>query len=98
MKTKMKMKTLKSKLKEAYLKFKNQVLQFWLKIPFGSICSFEYGKQKISVTKNLWVIVSDGKSSDALPINFVSQQLVSAIEAEMTRMGYRCAEPTPKGA
>lgn len=69
--------------------FKAKMLRAWLHIPFGSICRFKYGRHQVTVNKQLWVTISDGRSSDAVPLNFVSPDLVKAIEAEMLRVGYQ---------
>jgi len=76
---------------------KAALLRVWLHVPFGTICSFQYGKQTVTLRKDLWLILSDGTSHDALPLSFVSPQLVAAVEAEMLRIGYR-ASAAPRRA
>lgn len=67
---------------------RSTVMGVWLGIPFGNICSFKNGTNTITLKKNLWVIISDGRSSDALPINFVSQEMQLKIASVMRSMGY----------
>lgn len=65
-------------------------IQIW---PFGNLCRFTYGELEIRLTKKLWIITSDGSSEDALPLSFVSQQLVDRVQAELESKWYM---PTPK--
>lgn len=55
----------------------------WL--PFGGlpIAKIQHGRSTCTLYKNGWVLISDGKSTDALPINFTSQALVDAFAAEL---------------
>ena len=55
----------------------------WL--PFGGlpIARVQHGLNTCTLYKNGWVLISDGKSTDALPINFTSQVLVDAFAAEL---------------
>lgn len=55
----------------------------WL--PFGGlpIARVRQGGNTCTLYKNGWVLISDGKSTDALPINFTSQALVDAFAAEL---------------
>lgn len=76
---------------------KAALLRVWLQVPFGTICSFQYGKQTVTLRKDMWLILSDGTSQDALPLTFVSPLLVAAVEAEMLRIGYR-ASTAPRRA
>jgi hypothetical protein len=67
---------------------KQALLALWLKWPYGNICAFRYGDLNIAVRKNGWVVISDGVSRDMLPLSYTSPQLIEAVDAEMTRMGY----------
>jgi len=69
-------------------KVKAMLLRAWLFIPFGNICTFTYGELTVTVQKNLWLVISDGRSKDALPITMVSEVLVNAVAEEMKRIGY----------
>lgn len=55
----------------------------WL--PFGGlpIAQVQLGRNTCTLYKNGWVLISDGRSTDALPINFTSQALVDAFAAEL---------------
>lgn len=55
----------------------------WL--PFGGlpIARVKHGRNTCTLYKNGWVRICDGKSTDALPINFTSQALVDAFAAEL---------------
>ncbi|GLO38885.1 hypothetical protein ABE484_10940 [Pseudomonas pudica] len=55
----------------------------WL--PFGGlpIAQVLLGRNTCTLYKNGWVLISDGRSTDALPINFTSQALVDAFAAEL---------------
>ena len=69
-------------------KIKAMMLRLWMLVPFGNVCSFKYGELTVTVKKNLWLVMSDGQSKDALPITMVSETLVKAVAAEMERIGY----------
>jgi hypothetical protein len=77
--------------KDCLTTLKAKALGVWLKVPFGTICKFQYGALTVTVKKNFWLIMDDGHSKDALPITFVSQELVTAVSAEMLRKGYSLA-------
>ncbi|MBV5347144.1 hypothetical protein JZU46_02860 [bacterium] len=70
--------------------FKRFIFKIWLRIPLGNICTFWYNDQRITVTKDLWIIVDAGKGTvaDALPVVCVSQRLVEMIEAVLRARGY----------
>ncbi|WP_430304139.1 hypothetical protein [Pseudomonas mosselii] len=55
------------------------------RLPFGGlpIARVRQGSNTCTLYKNGWVLISDGKSTDALPINFTSQALVDAFAAEL---------------
>jgi hypothetical protein len=58
---------------------------FW-SWPFGNIYKAPDGEGgTLRVTKSLWVITSDGKSTDALPLTFCSQALVDRVEESLKR-------------
>lgn len=61
----------------------------WLRIPFGNICTFQNGSLTVVVNKQLLVIISGGQSRDALPLAFVSPELVCKIAIEMETRGYQ---------
>ena len=54
------------------------------RLPFGSlpIARVQQGRNTCTLYKNGWVLINDGKSTDALPINFTSQAIVDAFAAE----------------
>lgn len=54
-------------------------------LPFGGlpIARVRQGNNTCTLYKNGWVLISDGKSTDALPVNFTSQALVDAFAAEL---------------
>ncbi|CAI3806755.1 hypothetical protein GLGCALEP_04320 [Pseudomonas sp. MM221] len=54
-------------------------------LPFGGlpIARVRLGRNTCTLYKNGWVLISDGKSTDALPLNFTSQVLVDAFAAEL---------------
>lgn len=53
--------------------------------PFGYVCQFPYGAGSVGLTKNLWVVSFDDVSSDALPLNYVRQELVDKFEQELAK-------------
>lgn len=73
---------------------KASLLKFWLAIPFGRICSMQFNGQTVTLYKSMWVTISDGRSRDALPVYLVSKDLVFALRARMTQLGYLEPEPT----
>jgi hypothetical protein len=54
------------------------------KLPFGflPIARINLGRETATLRKDGWVIISDGKSTDALPINFCSTAIIEAFNAE----------------
>ena len=65
-------------------------VQMW---PYGNLCRFKYGELEVTLNKQLWIITSDGISTDALPLSFVSQQLVDRVQDELLGKWYM---PTPR--
>lgn len=63
--------------------------------PFGHLCKFKLeGEGYILLNKQMWIIVSDGKSQDALPIEFVSPDLIKRCGEELAKKWYwPAAEP-----
>ena len=55
----------------------------WLPFRGSPIARIRHGRNTCTLYKNGWVLISDGKSTDALPINFTSQALVDAFAAEL---------------
>jgi hypothetical protein len=54
--------------------------------PFGDIYREPHGKDGTTrVAKNLWVFISDGKSTDALPLTYCSQEFVDRVVASVQR-------------
>lgn len=76
---------LKEKTPEAIKRLIWLAVQFW---PFGYFCQFRYGNLDVAVRKNLWVIISDGYSKDALPMSLVSLELVDRVKAELQKKWY----------
>ena len=64
-------------------KLRRKFFDIWMKVPYGYLLRFKGDGGTITVTKNLYVIVSDGSSSDALPLNFCSQELVDVVEQKL---------------
>lgn len=60
---------------------------YWLNrklgIPGLPIAKVKTGNSTATLRNDGWVIISDGKSTDALPITFCSQQIVEAFAAEL---------------
>ena len=54
------------------------------KLPFGflPIARITLGRETATLRKDGWVIVCDGKSTDALPITFCSPDVIEAFNAE----------------
>ena len=71
-------------LKKAALRFKQKLYEALS----GNLCRFQQGKSTITVTKSGWVVVSDGASSDAMPVSFVRPELIAAINGELSKRGY----------
>lgn len=63
-------------------------LNIWLRLPFGHICRIHHDKAHITLLKNYWVVVSDGASSDALPITVISPALQHELALRMKAIGY----------
>jgi hypothetical protein len=61
-------------------------LIYWLnrRLPFGflPIARITIGRESATLRKDGWVIISDGKSTDALPINFCAPSIIEAFNAE----------------
>lgn len=55
----------------------------FLRIPGLPIARVTMGAETCTLRNDGWVIISDGKSSDALPIIFCSQRIVDAFEAAL---------------
>lgn len=55
------------------------------RLPFGGlpIARVQHGRNTCTLYKNGRVLIRDGKSTDALPLNFTSQALVDAFAAEL---------------
>lgn len=71
------------------LKIKKIVWWFVQTWPFGSLCILQNDDgSTITLLKNYYVVVSDGNSSDALPITFISQKLVDRFEIEIRKKWY----------
>ena len=64
---------------------RKMIFDLWCLIPLGRLLRFQYGGLLVTLRKDLWVEVSDdgGKSKDALPLTFVSQQLIDEIELRL---------------
>lgn len=57
--------------------------------PYGHLCKFKLeGEGSITLNKQMWIIVSDGKSQDALPISFVSEELIKRCGDELAKKWY----------
>lgn len=54
-----------------------------LRIPGLPIARLTIGGETCTLRNDGWVIISDGKSSDALPISFCSQRIVDAFTKEL---------------
>ncbi len=63
-------------------------LALWMRIPFGYICRVHHGAGHMTLRKDFWIIVSDGKTTDALPINTVSHHLQNEFALRMKAIGY----------
>lgn len=62
-------------------------LIYWInrRLPFSflPIASIRRGNETCTLRKDGWVIISDGKSSDALPITFCAPAIIEAFNAEL---------------
>lgn len=60
---------------------------YWInrRLPFPGlpIARIRRGNETCTLRKDGWVIISDGKSSDALPITFCAPAIVEAFNAEL---------------
>lgn len=63
-------------------------LAIWMRMPFGYICRVHHGTSHMTLRKDFWIIVSDGKTTDALPINTVSHHLQNEFALRMKAIGY----------
>jgi hypothetical protein len=61
-------------------------LIYWInrRLPFSflPIARIRIGLQTATLRKDGWVIISDGKSTDALPITFCAPAVIEAFNAE----------------
>lgn len=61
-------------------------LIYWInrRLPFSwlPIARITTGKETCTLRKDGWVIISDGKSTDALPITFCAPAIIEAFNAE----------------
>jgi len=61
-------------------------LIYWInrRLPFSflPIARIRRGNETCTLRKDGWVIISDGKSSDALPITFCAPAIIEAFNAE----------------
>lgn len=65
------------------------ILALWLKIPYGKICSlYVTPLQKVTLFKNGMVEVTDGLSTDALPVSLISTELQQRLITRMRSLGY----------
>lgn len=51
-------------------------------LPIARIRTGRDGRETATLRKDGWVIITDGKSTDALPINFCSTAIIEAFNAE----------------
>ncbi|WP_130905354.1 hypothetical protein [Pseudomonas sp. Sample_22] len=62
-------------------------LIYWLnrKLPFPwlPIARIQIGNETCTLRKDGWVIISDGKSTDALPITLCAPAIVEAFNAQL---------------
>lgn len=62
-------------------------LIYWLnrklKLPGLPIARIQTGNNTCTLRNDGWVIISDGKSSDALPITFCAPAIIEAFNAEL---------------
>jgi hypothetical protein len=70
------------------LKLRGKLLSLWGDLPGGDFCKLVNGGETVRFRKDLMVIVSDGRSYDAMPVTFVSPQLIEAFAARMKLLGY----------
>lgn len=63
-------------------------LAIWMRLPFGHICRVHHGTSHMTLRKDFWIIVSDGNTTDALPINAVSHHLQNEFALRMKAIGY----------
>ena len=47
------------------------------------VCSFQYGNNQVTLRADGLVTISDGKSSDMLPINLCPKKLIDKINEEV---------------
>ncbi len=69
-------------------KIRKLLFNVWCLMPFGYLLRFDYGdtingRQRITLNKNLWIIVDDGETVDALPMYLVSQKLLDECERRL---------------
>ena len=54
-----------------------------LKLPGLPIARIRSGRETCTLRNDGWVIISDGKSTDALPITFCAPAIIEAFNAEL---------------
>ena len=64
-------------------KIRSFLLKLWTLIPVGYLLRYHDGNNEITILKNLWVSISDGKSTDMLPLNFCSQEFVDDVDERL---------------
>ena len=53
-----------------------------------AIMNYVNGDLDVKLNKKIWIITSNGQSQDALPINFVSKELVGIVKQELKHKWY----------
>lgn len=77
---------------------RGMIFHIWKNLPFGYLLRFNYGEHRITLCKNLWVVVDGGKgtSADSLPLPYVSPKLIDEC-AERLAVKYKLSPSPPNG-
>ena len=77
-------------------RFRTVVFCIWQTLPFGYLLRFRYEGLRITLRKNLWVVIDNGRgtSTDMLPLTLVSQKLVDECGKRLT-VKYKLGAATP---
>ena len=64
------------------------LLHLWIRIPFGYICRVHHKDSHMTLRKDYWVVMTNGKTSRTLPITLLSHHLQHEFALSMKKIGY----------
>ena len=68
-------------------KVRRLIFDWWMIVPAGHLLRFWHGSQRITLTKNLWVVTDSGTGTaeDYIPISLVSKELHDEMEKRLIK-------------